>query len=81
MHPRFGRAFALLSVRSGTVMDMENTAEALMLSGTLGWCPDCADHRILMAVADAEFCCTDCDGAVFVIDEVGAAALVTRVAS
>ena len=60
---------------------MENQADKLMLSSVTGRCPDCGDERILIAVADTEFCCTTCDGAVFVIDGVGAAALITRLAS
>ena len=52
-----------------------------MLSGTSGFCPDCGDERLLVAVAETEFFCTTCDGAVFVLDGVGAAALVTRLAS
>ena len=40
-----------------------------------------SDERLLVAVADTEFFCTTCDGAVFVLDGVGAAALVTRLAS
>lgn len=60
---------------------MENQADKLMLSSVTGPCPDCGDERILIAVAETEFCCTTCDGAVFVLDGVGAAALVTRLAS
>lgn len=60
---------------------MENKADTLMLSGTVDLCPDCGDERILVAVADTEFCCTSCDAAVFLLDGVGAAALVTRLAS
>ena len=60
---------------------MENQADKLMLSGVTGVCPDCGDERILIAVAETEFCCTTCDGAVFVLDGVGAAALITRLAS
>ena len=60
---------------------MENKADKLMLSGVTGRCPDCGEERILIAVAESEFCCTTCDGAVFVLDGVGAAALVTRLAS
>lgn len=60
---------------------MENQADKLMLSSTVGLCPDCGDERILIAVAESEFCCTTCDGAVFVLDGVGAAALIIRLAS
>ncbi|MGZ5416892.1 MAG: hypothetical protein ACXWDI_06910 [Nocardioides sp.] len=56
-------------------------AARLMLSGTSGFCPDCYDERILVALSETEFFCTTCDGAVFVLDGVGAAALVTRLAS
>ena len=59
----------------------DSPADRLMLSGTSGFCPDCGDERILVAVAETEFFCTTCDGAVFVLDGVGAAALVTRLAS
>lgn len=60
---------------------MENQADKLMLSSMVGPCPDCGDERILIAVAETEFCCTTCDGAVFVLDGVGAAALINRLAS
>ena len=60
---------------------MENKADMLMRTGVVGLCPDCGDERILVAVAEAEYFCTDCDGAVFLLDGVGAAALVTRLAS
>ncbi|MGN6577092.1 MAG: hypothetical protein ACTHKG_15575 [Nocardioides sp.] len=60
---------------------MEINADTLMLSSTVGRCPDCGDNCLLVAVADMEYCCTTCDGAVFVMDEVGAAALVNRLAS
>lgn len=60
---------------------MENKADNLMLSGTVGLCPDCGDERLLVAMGETEFCCTGCDGAVFVLDGVGAAALVNRLAS
>ena len=36
-----------------------------MLTGRTGWCPDCSDERILVAVEDGlDYCCTDCDAAV-----------------
>ena len=40
--------------------------------GTRGWCPDCAGDRILLpADEDAfEFCCTDCDAAVLLLEVV-----------
>ena len=40
-----------------------------MRTGIVGWCPDCADERILVAVEDGpDHCCTDCDAAVVLID-------------
>ena len=40
-----------------------------MRTGTTGWCPDCADERILVAVEDGwDYCCTDCDAAVLLMD-------------
>jgi hypothetical protein len=43
--------------------------ELLMRTGITGWCPDCADERILVAVEDgADYCCTDCDAAVLLLD-------------
>ncbi len=40
-----------------------------MRTGIVGWCPDCADERILVAVEDGpDHCCTDCDAAVTIID-------------
>lgn len=60
---------------------LEERAERLMLGQTMGICPDCGDERILLVVDDTEYCCTDCDGAVFVLDQIGAAALVSRRAS
>lgn len=38
-----------------------------MLTGVVGYCPDCAEERILVEVADPEFCCTTCDAAVLVL--------------
>ncbi len=41
-----------------------------MRTGTVGWCPDCADERILVAVEDGpDYCCTDCDAAVMLLLE------------
>jgi hypothetical protein len=55
-------AFPVLSEPCGTVEHMD---ELLMRTGTTGWCPDCADERILVAVEDGlDYCCTDCDAAV-----------------
>lgn len=41
-----------------------------MLRGITGRCPDCGDERILLPVDDDcfEFCCTDCDAAVLLIE-------------
>ncbi len=42
-----------------------------MRTGTTGWCPDCADERILVAVEDGlDYCCTDCDAAVLLLLDV-----------
>jgi ribosomal protein S27E len=41
-----------------------DTAQHLMLHGVTAVCPDCGDERILLEVAEAEFCCTSCDAAV-----------------
>jgi hypothetical protein len=43
--------------------------EVLMLKGTVGLCHACGDDRILLPVDDDcfEFCCTDCDAAVVLI--------------
>lgn len=60
---------------------LEERAERLMLGQTLGICPDCGDERILLVVAESEYCCTTCDGAVFVLDGLSSAALVARRAS
>ncbi len=60
---------------------MENKADKLMRDSILGPCPDCGDERILVAVADTEYVGPSCDAAVFVLDGLGAAALVTRLAS
>jgi hypothetical protein len=47
--------------------------ELLMRTGRTGWCPDCADERILVAVEDGpDYCCTDCDAAVLLLDLVEA---------
>ena len=40
----------------------------LMLRGTVGWCPDCGDERVLLPTdGHDDFCCTSCDAAVFVL--------------
>jgi hypothetical protein len=43
--------------------------EVLMLRGTVGPCHACGDDRILLPVDDDgfEFCCTDCDAAVLLV--------------
>ena len=40
-----------------------------MLWGTVGLCHTCGDERILLPVDDDgyEFCCTDCDSAVLLV--------------
>lgn len=40
-----------------------------MLRGTVGFCHECGDERILLPVDDDcfEFCCTDCDAAVVLV--------------
>ena len=48
------------------------TSEVLMLRGTVAWCPDCGDERVLLPTDGADgFCCTSCDAAVFVLDGAG----------
>ena len=42
-------------------------SETLMLGGVAAYCPDCGDERILLEVAETEFCCTTCDAAVYVL--------------
>ena len=53
-----------------------------MLRGVIGRCPDCAGERILLPVDDDgfEFCCTDCDAAVLVVEvqEPGPATALTQ---
>lgn len=53
-----------------------------MLRGVMGRCPDCAGERILLPVDDdgLEFCCTDCDAAVLLVEVVerGAAGFLER---
>ena len=51
--------------------------------GTQGYCPDCADDRILLPADEDgfELCCTDCDAAVLLIDVVCAPAESVRRAS
>jgi hypothetical protein len=41
-----------------------------MLRGVAGRCPDCDDERILLPVDDDcfEFCCSDCDAAVLMVE-------------
>jgi hypothetical protein len=54
-----------------------DAADNLMLTGTVLFCPDCADDRIFVEpdCGDArgdcgDYCCTDCDAAVSVLVEV-----------
>jgi hypothetical protein len=70
-----------LSEGSATVEGMEINAETLMLSSTVGRCPDCGDNCLLVAVADLEYCCTTSAGAVSLRAQAAAAALVDRRAS
>lgn len=44
--------------------------EVLMLRGVTGLCPDCGDERFLLPADEDgfEFCCTDCDAAVLLVD-------------
>jgi uncharacterized protein (DUF983 family) len=53
----------------------------LMLRGTVALCPDCGDERVLLPVDGTEFCCTDCDAAVLLLDDRVQVALVSRLAS
>jgi hypothetical protein len=48
--------------------------EVLMLRGTVALCHTCGDERILLPVDDDgyEFCCTDCDAAVVLVQLTGA---------
>jgi hypothetical protein len=43
--------------------------EVLMRFGVHGFCADCGDDRLLLPADDDgfEFCCTDCDGAVLML--------------
>jgi hypothetical protein len=54
--------------------------EVLMLRGVAGHCPDCAEERILLPVDDDcfEFCCTDCDAAVLMVELVAEAPVITE---
>ena len=53
----------------GGLCDRRAMDEVLMLRGLVGPCPDCRDERILLPVDDDcfEFCCTDCDSAVVLV--------------
>jgi hypothetical protein len=44
--------------------------DILMRWGSQGFCPDCADDRILLPADEHgfEFCCSDCDAAVLLLD-------------
>ena len=46
-----------------------------MLWGVTGRCPDCDDERIMLPVDEDgfEFCCTDCDAAVLLVEVLEAA--------
>ena len=60
--------------------DME-TSEVLMLRGTVAWCPDCGDERVLVPADGPDgLCCTSCDAAVFVLDLDTQAHLLERLA-
>lgn len=58
-----------------------NAADNLMLTGTVLFCPDCADDRIFV-VPDCgddlddcgDYCCTDCGAAVSVVVALAASA-------
>jgi hypothetical protein len=54
-------------------VDRDRSDQVLMIGGITGPCPDCAGERLLVPIggAGAEFCCTDCDAAVWVFDDVG----------
>jgi hypothetical protein len=57
-------------VWSGTVKDMADIADLLMLSGVVRSCPDCHDDRIFVPIDNTpagEYCCTSC-GAGLLID-------------
>jgi hypothetical protein len=55
--------------------------EVLMLFGVTGFCPDCGDERLLLPADDGlDYCCTGCDGAVFLVHLDGRTALVERLA-
>ncbi len=41
-----------------------------MLGGISAVCPDCGEERILVEVAETEFCCTSCDAAVLLAEVV-----------
>lgn len=58
------------SVASGNLSDMENASDLLMLQAVSATCGDCAGERVFVPVEDGypgEFCCTSCDGAVFLL--------------
>jgi hypothetical protein len=54
----------------GAVCDREAMDELLMLRGVTGRCPDCEDERVMLPADDDgfEFCCTDCDAAVLLVE-------------
>ncbi len=40
-------------------------AQHLMLHGLAATCPDCGEEQILLPVDESDYCCTECDAAVF----------------
>jgi hypothetical protein len=74
MRPFYRAALVHRAVRLhrtvGGVCDRRGMDEILMLRGVAGRCPDCGDERVLLPVDDDgyEFCCTDCDAAVLLIE-------------
>lgn len=68
---------------SGTVDDMDDRSDLLMLHGVAFCCTDCGDERIFVPTGDpGALCCTSCDAAVFVlaVSEPPAPRRTTRVA-
>ena len=46
--------------------------ERVSIGSTLAACPDCGDERVLVEVTASEYCCTACDAAVFLVDQLAA---------